>query len=633
MVLLILIGVAGVALVAAGNLLLVSARDRPAAVPVADVTRTATGAAAGAAWIPPASWEGTASRRTARHQRWAGRVLRRPPAGMVLWFVCSTFYAAVGAYLVIHAGSIVGDAESRVADGFYVLFSRDPHVAAVGFVWNPLPSFAAMPFFALKGIFPVMTERAYAGSLMSALFMAGAVVQVRGAVREAGAPKVLRWVLVGAFALNPMVVYYGANGMSEAPYVFFLAVCVRYLARWVLTGRLTPLVWSGIGLGACYLARYEAAVAAVGATLVVLGVSWWRAQGPTRRRTWIALSDGAVFVIPFVAAFVGWALTSKVITGSAFEYLTSQYGNTSQVKTVGVDNLPGHGTGLPLPVFVGLQMLSFAPLLPVLVVAGVLHARRSRDLRILVPILALGTIAAFIFLTFVSGTTFGWLRLHLPSAVMATLCIAYLFSPPTRSVGIPASPARPTRAGAASRPKPSTAGRKAGSGIVLGCLLALVAIPTTAWAMTDHRLGVGEVPQLRWVLQKDAAMSEGDRNTKAIVTSSGAIAAQIDAMHLPPGSVVADTFTPCVSSMLMHSDHPHQFVITSDRDFQPVLADPATFKAHYLLIPPPEGYGGLDALTRAYPNLYRQGAKGAELVRTFDEPGCPQLRLYQVLGA
>ena len=624
MTVLILLGLAGLVFVGVGNLLLVTSRSRPDAAPV---PAAIDGSAGDALWIPPTAGAGVAARRRTRRRMLAGRVLRRPSGGVVTFVVAALGYALVGAYLT-HQGSIVGDAESRVADAWYVFFSRDPHVAAVGFVWNPLPSFASAPFFLLKGVFPVLTERAYAGSLMSAMFMAGAVVQVRGAVREAPAPPLLAWVLVLAFALNPMVIYYGANGMSEAPYVFFLAMCVRYLGRWILTARLTPLVWSGIALGACYLARYEAAVAAIGATMVVAFVSWLRARGTGRHRMAVSLCDVAVFVIPFVVAFVGWALTSLVITGSAFDYITSQYGNTSQVRTVGVDNLPGHGTGLPLPVFVGLQLLSFAPLLPVLVIAGLFHARRTRDLRILGSILALGGISAFIFLTFVSGTTFGWLRLHLPVAVFSTLCIAYLFSPATRSEGVAEAPAS-TRRSPARSASPAKA-KKVGAGVLVGCLLALVAMPTTAWAMTDNRLGVGEVPQLRWLRHQDR-MSEGDRNTKAIVTSAPAIAAKIDALHLPPGSVVADTFTPCISLMLMNSSHPHQFVITSDTDFQRVLADPATFDAHYLLIPPPTGYGALDALTRAYPTLYTDGAKGARLVTTFHEPGCPELKLYRVL--
>ena len=623
MLLLAVLGVVGVGAFGAGNLLLVLARTRPATAPLP--------VGADGTWIPPAAAAGVGARRSLRRRRIAARVLRRPPAALVLYVACAALYAGVGAYLVIHAGSIVGDAQARVADGYYIFFSRDPHVAAVGFVWNPLPSLADTPFFLLKGILPAVVERSYAGSLMSALFMAGAVVQVRGAVREAGGSTVLARVLVAAFALNPMVVYYGANGMSEAPYVFFLALCVRYLARWTTTGSLTALVWAGLALGGCYLARYEAAVAAVGGCVLVLFVSWLRTRGPGRHRLALALSDVAVFVVPFVVAFVGWAVTSKVITGSAFEYITSQYGNTSQVKTVGVANLPGHGTGLPLPVFVGLQLLSFAPLLPLLAIAGLLHARRSRDLRILVPLLTLGAVSAFIFITFVSGTTFGWLRLHLPVAVMGTLCIAYLFAPPRPSIpDAEVAPAADGTTPAPARNRARPAAQKAGAGVLLGSLLALAAVPTTAWAMSDHRLGVGEVPQLRWVLHPDA-MTEGDRNTKAIPTSAATIAHRIDALRLAPGSVVTDTFTPCISAMLMNSAHPHQFVITSDRDFQRTLADPATFQAHYLLLPPPTGYGALDAVTRTYPNLYAKGAAGARLVTTFHEPGCPELKLYRVL--
>jgi hypothetical protein len=220
----------------------------------------------------------------------------------------------------------------------------------------------------------------------------------------------------------------------------------------------------------------------------------------------------------------------------------------------------------------------------------------------------------------VSGTTFGWLRQHLPVAVLGTLCLAYLFAPPLPVGAAPAPAPAPAPASTRTRRR----------GVALAALVAVAAVPTTGWAMSDHRLGVGEVPQLRWVIHPDR-ISEGDRNTKAIPTSAATIAAELDRLRLPSGSVVMDTFTPCVSLLLMNSVSPHQFVITSDRDFQRTLADPATFRARYLLLPPPGGYGDLDAVVRAYPGLYEGGAPGARLVRTFDEPGCPKLRLYRVL--
>ena len=42
-----------------------------------------------------------------------------------------------------------------------------------------------------------------------------------------------RLVLVAFFALNPMILLYGGNGMSEGLYIFTLVVSTRYLLRWV----------------------------------------------------------------------------------------------------------------------------------------------------------------------------------------------------------------------------------------------------------------------------------------------------------------------------------------------------------------------------------------------------------------
>jgi hypothetical protein len=71
-------------------------------------------------------------------------------------------------------------------------------------------------------------------------------------------------------------------------------------------------------------------------------------------------------------------------------------------------------------------------------------------------------------------------------------------------------------------------------------------------------------------------------------------------------------------------------VITNDRDFAAILADPVTFGARYLLVPAKGGYGDLDALNRAYPNLFADGAGFTSLEHEFDGAGCPQFRLYRV---
>ena len=54
-------------------------------------------------------------------------------------------YAAAGYWLHINNVFIIGDALSRVSAAQSVLFSRDPHLAAIGFIFTPLTAMLQMP--------------------------------------------------------------------------------------------------------------------------------------------------------------------------------------------------------------------------------------------------------------------------------------------------------------------------------------------------------------------------------------------------------------------------------------------------------------------------------------------------------
>src|SRR5437588_4126426 len=59
-------------------------------------------------------------------------------------------YVAVAVYLIFANDVIFPDALSRVGNAQYVIASRDRHLAAIGFVWNPLPSLVLVPFIPLR---------------------------------------------------------------------------------------------------------------------------------------------------------------------------------------------------------------------------------------------------------------------------------------------------------------------------------------------------------------------------------------------------------------------------------------------------------------------------------------------------
>src|SRR5438309_6829994 len=141
---------------------------------------------------------------------------RLPRTGLLVFGAALVLYLAVAVVLVFGANVILGDALARVANAYRILFSRDPHLASIGFVWSPLPSLAELPLLPLKAFWPDLASRGFAGNIVTAAFMAGAVYQLWAFLRELALSRLMRLGLTAAFALHPLIVFFGANGMSEA---------------------------------------------------------------------------------------------------------------------------------------------------------------------------------------------------------------------------------------------------------------------------------------------------------------------------------------------------------------------------------------------------------------------------------
>src|SRR5215218_9137008 len=92
--------------------------------------------------------------------------------GIALFALLFVLYFAVGAVLILRYNMFDPDAPSRVANAGYALMSRQPHLSAIGFVWNPLPSLVEIPVLQLSRWIPELKTHGLAGVAQSALFMA-----------------------------------------------------------------------------------------------------------------------------------------------------------------------------------------------------------------------------------------------------------------------------------------------------------------------------------------------------------------------------------------------------------------------------------------------------------------------------
>jgi hypothetical protein len=549
--------------------------------------------------------------------------IRRLPIPDPLATAAFSLYLSLGAYLAFVLHAYYGDAYSRVANAYYVLFSRDPHLAAIGFVWMPLPSVFEMALLPFKFVFPAIADQGFAAVIMSAFFMALAVAVMNGTLSDLGLRRPLRLALVGAFALHPMVVYYGANGASEAPTIFFALLACRQLIRYIQGGSTLSLVGVAVALAAGYLTRYETAAAAAGVAGLILVLSMIRVHGPLRTRLVHAAADIAVALTPFVLVFVGWAFVSWMIVGSPFSQFTSEYGNASQMRLGAA--YAGSEIGLPLqPSIVlaalRLTMLSVAAPLGVLGALWLLGVRR--DLRVLAVGAVFGPMLGFMALAYVLHLTSPWLRYFILVVPFGVLLMGCLLAP--REQGSTAEAVPPRRG---PRIGHRLTGRVA-TALVLS--VAFISMPVAAMGMLDGTVAREESKDLGALLGARAASPDRSGSQLHTFAAEAGIARYVDSMGLPRGSVLVDAFLGF--PIVMQSRYPDLFVITPDRDFRQTLADPLTFGVRYVLAPGGGGSGSLDAINRTYPDLASDRGF-AEVVQFFPAVGgSPTWTLYRLKG-
>lgn len=547
---------------------------------------------------------------------------RRPHVreSLVLGAAALVVYVVVGT-LMARSNFVFGDSVARVANAFYVLFSRDPHLPAMGFVWNPLPSLVVLPILPLKGVFPALAVRGFAGVIQSAVCMAGSVGVLAACLRKLGVSRGARLALAAIFAVQPMVLIYAGSGESEPMLIMFLLLTINSLLSWLRdTQRAGSLVAVGLFLGLAYLTRYEAVASAAAVATVVAVVSFRRATGGRERRWHIAANDLMLAMGPFAFAFVLWAGASKVIVGEWFPTFASEYGNSAQVATnwqyIGeqVGGTPGARLG-----FAFTQTVALAPLFIVLLAVAMLLAVRRRDGRIVPAVFVLGSVMVFNAGTLIAGQSFGWLRFQMYviplTALLAGAVVGHLRGP-ARSRGHDG--------------QPEASGNRARVRLATAAVIAAVAVGlvTQAIVLTDPTsyLAREEAGKTTAMLRPPAPSS--DPGVLDQFVAERRIAAYLDRMGPGSGSVLTDSAA--AFPVIVASTDPRQFVITSDFDFESAVADPAADHVHYALI----SDSTQDSL-REWPGQFRAGGGSLALVKHWSgvpRLGYPSWDLYRVGG-
>lgn len=510
-------------------------------------------------------------------------------------------------------GFIYVDAYSRAVNALLALYSSSPHLAAIGFIWMPLPSLIEMFWVVMYPLWPAVVSTGFASTLTTALASGATAALLLATARKLDLNPKLAWVYTLVVVANPMLFLYGSNGLSEGVAAPFLTGAVCALVLFWRTGRrrYVALVALALALGTASL--YEAIP--FGAALfaaVVLGALWETHESrlPGMRSHWRTAEGLGILVIsPSFYVVAAWVAANALIMKNPLYFATSEYSNYGQTLAVGGGGLARQTAG-----DIGKTLAYvFERVLPFLIPSvGVVVVRaldkrfwrvNTLSLALLLLSVPFGLIAPLIYL----GASFGWLRFFMYPLFVAAGWGLYEISL-------------------------SQQRRMACVAILAGWI---VAVPFIVSAMANPGLGQEEHWEMHSLLTGKSAGQIIEVNQRGEDTSFSnwlselaPVATYLDSGVFSRGqSVALDAFQgSAIAAQVQPRYLGRLLILTPDRQFVSMIEHPSQYHISYVLVPNPAKVPQ-DMIDRAYPLLWSGRQPGFVLVHSF--PDTPQnWRLY-----
>ncbi|WP_165972175.1 glycosyltransferase family 39 protein [Paenibacillus piri] len=505
-----------------------------------------------------------------------------------VWLLGILVFAAEIAfgYWMAHVNHFVAvDAFSRVANAYYVGYSRDPHLAAIGFVWNPLPSLLMLPILVAQPLYPALASSAIAGVILSGFFTSATVVMLCHHFIKRGMPLLFSLLICLLYGLNPFIFLYGSNGMSESVFIFFLVWIVITVADWLEKGKINSLIGASFALALAFLTRYEAVAFGACLALGFILLIWKQyKQNPhkSKYRELYNKIEATEIVLLTPAFFTGilWIFLNYSIMGDPLYFLRSSYSNLGQaaqlVNNATFSPLMGHPVEAAL--YISERIACFLPPLGLIIVMR-LWRRSLFKTEFAVILLLIASIPAMQFLMLIKGSSYGWLRFFVYPLPLVMAWLPYELQKQKQSRGYRTS-----------------------------CLMALAVL-----------VGCGI---FTWNVMQNKSLSPEEydaihyQQSKALPLAME-IAADLDrrAEQNDRQKVLMDAFN--AFYVILNSKRPYNLVITSDRDFEQSLRHPEQYNITHILVPDPNGIASLNAVNQRYPGFYDHGASWAALEKDY----------------
>jgi hypothetical protein len=491
---------------------------------------------------------------------------------VLLFFILFALEMVGAIYMGFYTDYIIGDAFSRTANAYYVLFIKPPRLASIGFVWNPLPSMLQLPFIALSILWKPIVTKGFSGAFFSATFAAASCVILHNAFNKLNIPKNQAFILNILYVTNPFIFYYGFIGMSEMLFFFLSIYAVICMTLWLEEGSPSYITKTAIALALAFLTRYEAIpfAFAVGVGFLII-IFWGKNEKkfiPVGLKEKYYYAEGALTVLymPFLYSIFLWIFFNWMISGNPFYFLNSSYSNLAQSQYASVAGNP-----LDLLGYVATMSLPFIPVLIGIIVIRLSSKRLLKsDFFILLAMVI--TMIAFHYFMLIKGASYGWLRFFSYSLPICIAWVPYELSQHNKR------------------------NSKNHFAFIVLAISLLISSFLTIHALMIPRLSPGEHDLISW--HTSLEVSEYINTT------------------LADEKILTDSYT--TSEIILTVDNIDNIVTSASLHFYNAVDDPRKYGITYILIPDVTGVGALDAIVQKYPNMYKHGTDWCTEEKAFD---------------
>ncbi len=504
-----------------------------------------------------------------------------------------------GYYFAFTKKTFPGDALSRTANAFYVIFSQPPHLGSIGFIWNPLPSLLQLPLVIFYPIFKGMVANGYSGTIVTAIFSSLACSAIYKSYRKSGVGTFGAIIITLLFGFNPYVFIYGLNGMSEAIFFYFILCIAISFTDWEDDPRkVNNLIKMSIFLALAFLTRYEA-IPLAAAIFVSIALWAFTSQKGSFLKRWPKFeATCTVLFTPLLYTILIWILINWIIMGNPLYFLNSSYSNEGQSSNINdpslinaVHNVKG------VIVAVGQKIIYFLPITIGVFVLKIINKN----------ILKKDTIYFLIFVVSIAGLQ----AVMIFRGVSASWIRYYAYVLPVGAAWYPYEIRKMT-----------TKVKK-----TLATIITMIFFIFTAFS-TYYVMGIKSIAHDEYLMIKP--LNSSDMGSNGGISVADINTSNYINKNCNDGKILLDTFM--TFKIVVNIDKQANVVTSSSYIFHDAINAPAKNKIKYIVIPNPTSKNGggnlssLDAINKKYPNLYKNGATWCKLKVEIDN----NFKIYEV---